>query len=159
MRAADVEAVRYAMSLLPERWQQFFDSNRGCHFFFGDSIFAGLTTDEYSDDGRSYRTTGHVCWPVHQPHISKDRRTPTIVLPPEDPYNTVTNVIVHEMGHVVHHELDFRSLKRCEPVSEYGATNVWEHFAEIFTQYVVPWPYKNDVLTRDDHRFLDHLFL
>jgi len=108
-------------------------------FFVGrDPLFAGLHDIEDTDDGRSYRTIAHACYPWN---ISgpASRRQATIVLPTSADLDVV--VVVHELGHI----LDWATGFSCdvEPVTRYGQTNREEAFAEAVTasllQDYAPW--------------------
>lgn len=122
------EPVGRALDLLPRRVRELAGH---CDVFCGDPLFGGLHPTETTPDGRSYRDQAHVCLPGHV----RDRRV-TVVLPVVEPVTTV----LHELGHVVHCELE-RRLGRgvvVAPVSEYAETNRFEAFAEALLAWLYP---------------------
>lgn len=124
-------AIAHALGFIPDRIMH---RLAGVRIFAGsDPIFAGLHGFENISDGRSYRHTAHCCYPWHFDRPRADRVT-TIVLPCERA--TRPAVVVHEMGHALHHavDLDYEAV----PVSDYGATNHREAFAEAFAAWVLP---------------------
>lgn len=95
-----------------------------------DPVFAGLHTYETIADGRSYSATAHCCYPGNLLG-PRDRRVTTIILPVElHPW-----LVVHELGHALHHVISFEHGAR--PVTNYAMTNSLEAFAEAF----VAWRY------------------
>jgi len=115
-----------------------------------DPIFAGLHSFEAASYGRSYRNTPHCAYPHHQPELVKSQRRTTIVLPlPEPP-----EVIIHELGHVMHESLLFEPVAR--PLNWYAETNNHEAFAEAFTAWVVPG-YVGGKQDPDINGLLNHL--
>jgi hypothetical protein len=128
-----VEPIGKALSYLTPRIRDL----AGCDVFCGDPLFAGLHSTETMLDGRSYRNQAHVCFPCHV----RDHRA-TVVLPvPESP-----SIILHELGHVVHIEVERRlgHTVTVAPVTAYAHTNRYEAFAEAF----LAWLYPPDVLDR-----------
>jgi hypothetical protein len=103
-----------------------------------DPVFAGLTRTVIAADGRSYRDTPHVCWPIHLRHRPADDRQTTVMFP------TVPHpvTVAHELGHA----LDW-SLGRTHtavPVTDYARTNRDEAFAEAFTAWMFKAGYYGD---------------
>jgi hypothetical protein len=110
-----------------------------------DPHFTGISEYVNIVDGRSYRDTAHVLYPMHQWSIPKSRRAPTVCLPaPEEPWS-----IVHELGHILHEVLMFEPYPK--PVCDYAATNFYEAFARAFDAWVLPyvWPEERDRLEED----------
>jgi len=98
------------------------------HFLTGtDPVFAGLHNCDAIEDGshRSYRNTGHCCYP----NGASDGRT-TVVLPVIGDADTL--IICHELGHCLDEVLGFRHT--AIPVDDYAATNRYEAFAQSFTE-------------------------
>lgn len=100
-------------------------------FFTGnDPVFAGLTLEENTDDGRSCRDTAHVAYPQNQLRLPKQYRRTTIVLQKPIPIYFV----VHELAHVLDEVLGWRHI--AFSVTEYAKTNREEAFAEAFTSWL-----------------------
>jgi hypothetical protein len=99
-----------------------------------DPLFLGLHRYALTQEAnaRSYSTTAHCVYPFHQMHLPADRRATTVVLP-----SVVTpDVVVHELGHVLHERLRFEPT--AAPVSGDARTNRHEAFAEAFTTWLLP---------------------
>lgn len=103
-----------------------------------DPVFAGLTNIETATDGRSYRDTAHVCYPVHLAHRPADDRPITIMFP--DVPHPAT--VVHELGHALDWQLG--RTHPAQPVSAYARTNRDEAFAEAFTAWCFRAGYYGD---------------
>jgi hypothetical protein len=124
-----VPAISEAHRLIPKRLHRLVASDFLCGC---DPIFAGLHPHTDANYDRSYRDTAHCAYPFHQAGLPKTRRRTTVVLPsPVDP-----EVVVHELGHVLHESLRFEP--DCSPVSWYAETDEFESFAESFTAWLVP---------------------
>lgn len=99
-----------------------------CDLFMGDHPFAGLHRGTVTaPDGRSYRTTAHVCYEYH----ALDRRVTVVIPSPIGIGRTV-----HELGHVLDHALGFEG--RAYPVTRYAERNRQECFAEFIAASLVP---------------------
>lgn len=137
-RQWQAEAIFFGISLLPEEIQDICDPETGMvHFFTGDPIYSGLHDFRTAHDGRSLRETAHVCYVHHQQGLSPDKRVTTVVLPENNLYGYEPQVIVHEIGHVVHAVLDFEEFD-LPYVSDYAKETELERFAEAFTAYCLP---------------------
>lgn len=121
--------IEAALRLIPATLQDFVSADFACGL---DPIFVGLHQYEETDDGRSYRDTAHCVYLHHQLHLPRARRRTTVVLP--EP--VVPEVVVHELGHVLHERLDWGHT--ASPVSWYAEANWCEAFAEAFTSWLVP---------------------
>jgi hypothetical protein len=121
-----------ALRLIPLHTHRYLDHDT---FTGTDPVFAGLHRYESASLGRSYRDIAHVVYPYHMEHLPRARRRVIVVMPTLiHPY-----VVVHELGHVLHHRLRFEPV--AEPVTEYAQTNEREAFAEAFAAWVLPWYY------------------
>lgn len=118
-RALDLIGPTLTAHIGPVRW------------FTSDPIFAGLHRYSTTTDDRSYRVTGHCCYPHHFAHRPAIDRVTTIVLPVPPSVATV----VHELGHALDHRLGFGH--DAAPVTWYARTDRREAFAEAFTAAVV----------------------
>ena len=113
-----------ALAVFPEFLRRYL----GCDLFVGDHPFAGLHKGGVSSpDGRSYRTTAHVCYEHH----ARDRRVTVVIPSPIGVAHTV-----HELGHVLDHALGFEG--RAWPVTRYADSNRRECFAEFVAASLVP---------------------
>lgn len=118
------EAIGHALHIV----EGFRDAIGPVEWFVGaDPVFAGLHNNTDISDGRSYRDTGHVCYPCHLENAPADRRCTTVVMPTLMP---VVH-IVHELGHVLDWRMGFTHT--ADPVTEYAESNREEAFAEAFT--------------------------
>ncbi|MEV7264696.1 hypothetical protein AB0N38_14200 [Micromonospora aurantiaca] len=126
-----VEPLAPALALLPPRIAEMVR----CDVFAGaDPVGAGLHRYVEASYGRSYRSTCHVAYEMHQEHLPRGDRAVTLVLP-EVP--TVA-VVVHELGHVLHAAL--RLEPQPLPVTEYALTSGGlEAFAEAFAAWALPF--------------------
>lgn len=106
-----------------------------------DPISIGLHNHTDTSDGRSYRNTSHVCWDIHQNHLSKDKRATTIVLLDGD--HDSRNTILHEIGHLLDERLNF-DRPGFYPLNDYAETNAYEAFATSFQAYLTE-PYLTNV--------------
>jgi hypothetical protein len=115
-------------------------------FFCGvDPVWAGLTSIETSDDGRSLRDIAYCDYLYTQKHLPADRRRTTIVLPSERAADIWT--IRHELGHALHEILGwFGPIK---PITEYAKTNAYEAFAEAFCAWREPRYCGRDLRSED----------
>ena len=122
------DAISTAFSCLPRTLARRLE---GTHFLTGtDPAWAGLHQFRTASYGRSYSDTAHVAYPLVQGGLPWGLRRTTIVLPvPEIPW-----VIVHELGHILDEQLDFRF--DFPPVSDYARTNRYEAFACAFTDWI-----------------------
>lgn len=125
------QPINEALALLPERIR----ARVQCDYLTGcDPVFVGLHRYAETTDGRAYKDCAHVAWSLHQDHMPRDHRAPTVVLPSEeDPWTTA--VIVHELGHVLDESIGFDRHKP-EPVSQYAERDEYEAFAEAFTLWI-----------------------
>lgn len=126
------------MGLVPERLVDYvgpFD-----WFIGADPVYAGLTRYSVMADGRSYRSTAHVLWPVHLRHLPATERVPTIVLPEPGglPY-----IVVHEFGHIFDCRLRFAW--QADVTTPYSRTDRAEAFAESFAH----WCFGLEISERD----------
>jgi hypothetical protein len=114
-----------------------------------DPVFAGLHDYLAVTDGRSYRNTAHVAYEFNQ-RLSRSHRRTTIVLPTPPS----VEVLVHELGHVLHECLGFEP--EATRVTWYGKTDRFEAFAEAFTAWVLPYGHgygeAKDLLYEQDAR-------
>ena len=99
-----------------------------------DPVWAGLTSSETSDDGRSLHDIAYCDYLYTQKHLPADRRRTTIVLPTERAADIWT--IRHELGHVLHEMLGWFGPVR--PITEYAKTSSYEAFAEAFCAWREP---------------------
>lgn len=67
-----------------------------------------------------------------QKGVPRDRRVTTVVLPTNEAFDP--EVIVHELGHVLHEQLRFEP--HAAAVTPYAKTDRWEAFAEAFRLWV-----------------------
>lgn len=113
-----------------------------CDWLTGtDAVFAGLHryggsftyTDASGTFSYTYQENPHTVYPHHQRHLPKDRRVTTVVLPRV----FRPDVVVHELGHVLHQRLDWRHHAQ-RRVTDYAHRDAWEAFAEAFTSWCVP---------------------
>lgn len=105
-----------------------------CDLWAGiDPVFAGLHRYDTLDDGRSYRTTAHVCYPRHVDGHA-DRRRTTIVLPTRAALEIP--LLVHELGHVLDERLGFELT--AAPVTAYARGSRMEAFAEAVRGWLTP---------------------
>jgi hypothetical protein len=57
----------------------------------------------------------------------------------EDNAYLTPEVVIHEIGHIIHNELDWVDTRKIiNPVCDYAAQNNWELFACAFTQWTMP---------------------
>ena len=101
-------------------------------FCGADPLFADLHRIEDASYGRSYRSTAHCVYAHHQEHRARASRRTTIALPTVE----TPDVIVHELGHVLHERLRWEPVAR--PVTWYAGTDLFEAFAEAFTSWLIP---------------------
>lgn len=115
---------------------------RYTHFFAGtDPIYAGVFSswaEEFTEDysPRSYRNVW-CCAYAHQ--MAGVHPQTTVIVPGIDlDYPEWINpaMIVHELGHVLHEQLQFGH--EATAVTEYGKTSHAEAFAEAFTVWNCP---------------------
>lgn len=144
LRQAQTEAVREALTHIPNRLHDLL----GHDLFCADPIFAGIFAppwdNETTPDGRSYRNIAHVGWPYH----TKDGRT-TLVWPSlAEASHVALYIAVHELGHILHGHLAKRAGWSKMPwlwnVTRYAKTNYYECFAEAFTAWVLYTPEQMD---------------
>lgn len=139
-------AINAAFEMLPDRYKDRFN---GVDFLTDvDPGFAGLhfyktplKSDGYTE--HPYNIAPHFVHLEHQPHISRDLRKPTIVLPTRlcgNPYS-----VLHELGHYLHVQINYGFTTNI-PYTEYGKTNQWEAFADNFKI----WAYREDWLEIED---------
>ena len=126
--------VAEALDLFPESLQRYLKFD----VFEGDPVFSGVGPylSSYlskATNGRSLRTTAHVCYPWH----TYDERT-TVVIP------ELIGVAetVHELAHVLDFALDFSI--GVWPVTWYAKWNRAEAFAEFVTAALVPGYLEHD---------------
>lgn len=147
------EAIAYALSFLPPPLRAAIKDRDAVHFFCGSPVFAGLHQFGAAEDGRSYDRTAHCVYDFHQPLPAARRRT-TVCLPGNDPMALRPEVIVHELGHVVHGFVGFEEFD-LPAVTAHASTDRFENFAEAFTAHVMPFGFgygaAKDRLSRDDH--------
>ena len=110
-----------------------------------DPVWAGLTSIETSDDGRSLRDIAYCDYLYTQKHLPADRRRTTIVLPTECAANVWT--IRHELGHALHEILGW--FGPVKPITEYARTNAYEAFAEAFCAWREPGYCGRDLRSAD----------
>jgi hypothetical protein len=130
-------AIRHAASLLPSNLSGL--ARRPDYLLEVSPLFVNLHHHEMSVHGIGYDQLAHVAELMHQEHLPRDKRRPTVVLPiPEEPW-----VIVHELGHVLH-EWMFTHPTSPAPgmwipyidVTGYAGTDPYERFAEAFRTWV-----------------------
>lgn len=130
------EAIDLGYRYLPARIARRFDTVRiVCGV---DPVFAGYTTTEDTDDGRSYRDTAHVCYPHHLNHRPADDR-PITVMFPHVPHPAT---VVHELAHALDWQIGCKHNAR--PVTDYARTDRYEAFAEAFTAWCFAPGYYGD---------------
>ena len=101
-------------------------------FCGADPLFADLHRVQSASFGRSYRSTPHCVYPHHQLHRARADRRTTVALPSVE----TPDVVVHELGHVLHERLRWEPVAR--PVSWYAETDWCESFAESFASWLIP---------------------
>lgn len=153
------EAIAYALSFFPPEWVEVYED---CvDFFCGtDAVFAGMLPEHCVsryDDG-THRPCCAYPWTI----LGSHRDPVTIVLPWDRCFDT--EVIIHELGHVMHMINDFEVVKLTE-VSTYaresGPHEVW---ADGFMAYHVmqsspryrSW-YLDTPLDRQSYNYFDSL--
>jgi hypothetical protein len=125
-------AIEGALRALPKPVRELVER---VDFFCGiDPVWAGLTSAEASDDGRSLREIPYCEYRYTQAHLPADRRRTTIVLPTERAANIPT--VRHELGHALHEILGWFGPVR--PITEYAKTSAYEAFAEAFCAWREP---------------------
>lgn len=122
--------INRAYEIIPKKYHKYLE----CDWLIGkDPIKFGLHNFTDTSDGRTYRNTAHVAYPHHH---RKLYYLPSVVVLPEP--DTV-DVVVHELAHVIHFNINFDGPKEgIVPVSWYAKTNWYEAFAEAFTSLVIP---------------------
>ena len=124
-----VTAITAALAILPAWLAHML---RPTHFLCGiDPLYAGLHSFPEAEDGRSLRDTAHVAY-GHHINAARAQAVTTVVLPLVEP----PEVVLHELGHVLHERLGFAPAP--EPVTAYAEVDEFEAFAEAFTMAHVP---------------------
>ncbi|MBM0257371.1 hypothetical protein [Micromonospora sp. 4G55] len=126
-----VEPLAPTLELLPPRIVELLR----CEVLAGaDPVAAGLHRYVDASFGRSYRSTCHVAYEMHQEHLPRARRAVTLVLPEVPTIATV----MHELGHVLHAALDLEPQPL--PVTDYALlSGGMEAFAEAFAAWALPF--------------------
>jgi len=108
----------------------------GTDFAIGLSpSWINLHHSKSSEDGRSYASTSHAVWPMHQKHLPMAQRNATVVLNDGDEFDRL--LILHELGHILDERLDFGSPKPIA-ISDYAKTSDVEAFATSFQAFLTP---------------------
>lgn len=91
-------------------------------------------------DGRviDYADLAHTIYPHHLTHLPVAERATTVALPTWRGYPDPPAVVLHELGHALHWELDFEP--DAVPVTEYAHENRREAFAEAFEAWAMQSP-------------------
>lgn len=136
-------AIQKAYELIPKNLHKFLHHNvitfdKG--YPFDLKVVHPYTSTE---DSRYFLDCAHVAYPCHLTKKKVDS-IPHLVLPT----NRNAWIIVHELGHILHYNLDKCTFKT-KPCTEYALTNHLEAFAEAFTA-VICW---RDVSGNEDKYF------
>lgn len=120
------------------------DRLRYTHFFTGtDPVYAGLLSPGNRNDSRALKDIWCVVYPWHFNGLGVQECTTVFManLLPRYPAPLHPAMVIHELGHVLDEQLDFKH--RATPITKYARANREEAFAEAFTAWLFPsyWQY------------------